>query len=342
MNSIGENMKQKNSNLVVLGAGFACLDIVKHQNEESLMLGGTAANVLTVLSLLGIRTKFLTAKYAGASGKWIREALARRKVECVFFSETGKNVPRIIEDLNKGKHLYYTVCPACGKNLVKCNLPSAAQIEKLNMCYHTPPNIFFFDRLSEGIKKYALENKTGWNVYEPNSCRMFSNLMNGVKVSHIVKYSEERISSKITERIMQEIHETKVVLLIVTLGANGLKFVYRKETGEFSGWNYLAAEPIENIWDSSGCGDWLTAIFLYLLLEKYPYYNAHLDQQYLNRILEEAQKYAVKNCFYVGAQGMLKEQKTEVKEDMELMSRMGEIHDPGVEWELGCKVCYDE
>lgn len=340
MSLIGENME--NSNLSILGAGFACLDIIRLQNKDTVMLGGTAANVLTILSLLGLKTEFLTARYYGQSGKYIESAFMHRGVQCISFANAKSQAPKIIEGLEKGKHFFATTCPKCGQNLVKCKFPTLSQMTKVEKQYNKSPNIFFFDRISEGIRECARQNKDGWNVYEPNSCRMYSNLISGIRVANIVKYSEDRISSKLTDNVIRDIRDTNVVLLIVTMGEGGIKYVYRTETGEFSDWNYIAAVSIDKVIDSSGSGDWLTAVFLYLLLKKYPNYTAHLSRQYIEQSLIEAQGYATKNCSFIGAQGMLRDQCIVDEINFEFDRSIKVICDPEINWGYDCDYCYNE
>lgn len=340
MNLIGENME--NNNLFVLGAGFACLDIIRIQKKDTVMLGGTAANVLTILSLLGLKTEFLTARYYGQSGKFIENAFEHRGVKCISLTDTKNQAPKIIEGLDTGKHFFVTTCPKCGRNLVKCNLPTLSQVTKVEKQQKKSPNIFFFDRISEGIRECARQNKDGWNVYEPNSCRMYSSLINGIRVANIVKYSEDRISAKITDNVLRDIRYTNVVLLIVTMGQEGIKYVYRTETGEFSDWNYIAAVPIDKVMDSSGSGDWLTAVFLYLLLKKYPNYTINLNGQYIEQSLTDAQRYAAQNCSFIGAQGMLREQSIVDKINNELDGYFKMICDTTINWDCDCDYCYNE
>lgn len=340
MNLIGEDME--NNNLSILGAGFACLDIIRLQDKEIVMLGGTAANVVTILSLLGLKTEFLTARYYGWSGKFIENAFKNRGVKCIFFVDTKNQAPKIIEGIEEGKHFFVTTCPRCGKDLVKCILPSLSQINKTINQYDKFPNVFFFDRISEGIKECARRNKNGWNVYEPNSCRIYSSLINGICAANIVKYSEDRISSKTTDNIIRDIKDTDVVLLIVTMGEMGIKYVYRDETGEFSDWNYISVMPVDKVVDSSGSGDWLTAVFLYLFLKKYPNYTIHLSGRYLYQCLTEAHRYAAENCLFVGAQGMLKDQNMIDKINYELDGKIDEISDSVIGWKYSCEYCYNE
>lgn len=339
MSLIGENMKK--NNYFIVGAGFACLDIIRIQGVNSVMLGGTAANVMTFLSLMGWNAQFMMAEYHGQAGKFMSDAFLRREVECVYYTQTKNQIPKIVEGIEDTKHFFVTICPKCGRNLVKSNLPTLKQLTKIKRDSKSP-NVFFFDRLSEGIREYARENKNGWNFYEPNSCRIYSNLIAGIKEANIVKYSEERISEKVTCNILQEIQKSDVMLLIVTMGDSGIKYIYRTETGVLSDWNYISVKPVDKVIDSSGSGDWLTAIFLYLLLKKYPSYTMQLDPKYIDACLRKAQKYASRNCAFVGAQGMLKEQEFIDTINEELDVEMKSISDPAMNWEYDCDYCYHE
>lgn len=340
MSLIGDNME--NNNLSILGAGFACIDMVRLKNKDTIMLGGTAANVLSILALLGLETEFLTAKYYGESGRYIEAAFQRRGVQCIYYSISKNFAPKVIEGFDQEKHFFTTVCPKCGQNLVKCNLPTIGQMDKVKKQHNRLPNIFFFDRISEGIKEYARKNKRGWNVYEPNSCRMYSHLVGGISVADIVKYSEDRISPKYTERIISDIKDTNVILLIVTMGENGIKFIYRNEVGEFSEWNYISAASIDKVIDSSGSGDWVTALFLYFLLQKYPIYTGGLNGKYIEQCLIEAQRYAEKNCCFVGAQGMLRDLNMIEKINLQFNRNISTIRDPKINWEYDCDYCFKE
>jgi hypothetical protein len=274
-------------------------------------------------------------------GNYIFNAFYNRNIKCIHYKSTKSPVPRIVERINDDNHYYYTKCPKCGKNLVKCILPSINQIDNSKL-YTKTPNIFFFDRISDGIIKCATNNKTGWNVYEPNSSRNYINLLRGVKLSHIVKYSQERISPIITERLLRDSTDSNVVLLIVTMGDKGLKYVYRKNKNEYSDWYYLSAFPVKNLIDSSGSGDWLTAVFLYQFINEYNNYIDRIDQTILNRCLNNAQQYASYNCSFWGAQGILRN-----KGMIDLMNktfdcRINPIFDSNIGWSYNCDFCLSE
>lgn len=63
----GEEMKIDER--CVLGAGFLCVDIIQRQERKEVSLGGTAANVLSILSKMGWRTVFISADYDDAWGE---------------------------------------------------------------------------------------------------------------------------------------------------------------------------------------------------------------------------------------------------------------------------------
>lgn len=54
-------------------------------------------------------------------------------------------------------------------------------------------NLFYYDRLSEGIKEIAFLNRRGWNFFEPNSCRVYRPFINAAKYANIIKFAEDRV-----------------------------------------------------------------------------------------------------------------------------------------------------
>lgn len=337
---VGDKMKEKEFS--VLGAGFACLDIVKLAESDRIMLGGTAANVVSFLSFLGIGSEFLLADYSGESGDWLRNSFEKRGVKCIRFSKTRSIAPRVIETFDEDTHIFFTECPKCGRSLIKVCLPSHANCLAIDEIVEAEPNVFFFDRMSDGIRYIARKNRKGWNVYEPNSCRAYSGLFRSVMEADIIKYSESRVPERITQRLYADLPDTDAVLLIVTLGDQGLKYAYRETESRFSKWNYITPLSAKSVVDSSGAGDWLTAMFLYRLLRRYPYYVKRVNGQYIDKILSESQKYALRSCRYIGAQGMLKSDEEVKQINCELNLNLEKICDLHIDWESNCEYCYCE
>ena len=335
--TIGEIMDNKI--ISVLGAGFSCIDIIKNGNKEELLLGGTAANVLSVLCQLGMQVTFLSASYDDALGIWLRDALMRRGIQVVNFVESHLPVPRVIELLDPdGKHTFKTVCPICGKGLVKTVLPTTSQVVHLNDEVKKV-NLFYYDRISEGIKKIAALNHTGWNFYEPNSCRVYKTFRDVAQISNILKFAADRIPKPYIQSLLEDMQTSAVQLIIISNGEAGFRFSYRDSTGRLCDWIDVAAVAAMNIVDDSGAGDWLTASFLYAFLQEYPCFTEQLDGEKVRNMLESAKKVATFNCGFVGAQGVFKNEAALRKLNEYFGWNLRMINDSVCSFEGDCQYC---
>ena len=297
-----------NEKLSILGAGFSCVDIVKKDGREELLPGGTAANVLSILSKLGLHTTFLCANYCDELGVWLKESLIRQGVKIVNFTDSHQPAPRIIELLsNNGKHVFKTTCPKCGKSLVKTVLPNQSHVTQSVVDEVRNCNLFYYDRLSEGIKEIAYLNRRGWNFFEPNSCRVYRPFINAAKYANIIKFAEDRVPKSYTDLLLNDLQESAVQLIIISNGESGFRFSIRDETKMLCNWIYVNAAEANSIVDSSGAGDWMTAVFLYRFLGTYPLFVDQLDRKKICSMLESAKQVAAFSCGYLGAQGIFKE-----------------------------------
>lgn len=87
-------------------------------------------------------------------------------------------------------------------------------------------------------------------------------------------------------------------------GSAGLKYALKTASGDFEKWVHLDPSTISNIADTSGAGDWLTASFLWFLLNKYPKVQSELHTNVIRQLLADAQDVAAQSCLYLGAQGI--------------------------------------
>ena len=299
-NLVGEKMET----IKILGAGFSCVDIINCGNVPKISLGGTAANVITVLARFGLETQFLTSEYCGELGEWYKNALQIRNIEPIYFQKSKKRISTVLEEINtfNGDHRFKTLCPVCGHKFVNVILPPSEKINQIEKMMKSM-NLFFYDRFSSGIKLLADVNLDGWNVYEPNSFRMYENLLNGCKVADIIKFSEERIPDKICQCLLKDLKTSRTKLVIVSLGRKGVKFSCKK--GECWGaWQYLPGIECKKVVDAAGAGDWLTAGFLYKLILEFPHQQEVVNDM-VNEKLQFAQRLAAAACNYIGAQGIL-------------------------------------
>ena len=250
----------------IIGTGLVCLDIVHKKNNIIFMNGGTCANVLAVLAQLGAQVSVLIPDYLEDKQKdYFYNTLEKLNIECIKFCNTKMNIPRIIETFDeKNNHLFYTKCPDCGKNLLKNRFITFAESEKL-MEKMIEYDIFFTDRVSDGIKNIAHKFRTLGKkvIYEPNSGRNLESIMGMAKVATVVKFSTDRISLNTSEMILRKCQDSQMNLMIATQGSDGMVFSYRIGRNEFSDWIPGPHIKFEKVVDTSGAGDWLTAGFLY-------------------------------------------------------------------------------
>ena len=88
------------NSIQVLGAGFCCIDIIHTDKSTLTSIGGTAANVISILSAMGISVSFIYPRYKNELGEWIENNLDERKVSIIPFTESRQSAPRIIEKLD--------------------------------------------------------------------------------------------------------------------------------------------------------------------------------------------------------------------------------------------------
>lgn len=333
MNLMSENVK-------ILGTGFLCVDFIEHGARREVVPGGTAGNVITFLAQLGMDTSFLCADYEDDTWIWLKRALESRDIHLLYFTKSKKAVPKILEKLDvDGEHRFETSCPVCNKKWVDLVLPNESQINEKILYEISNLNLFYYDRISPGIRRMVDYNKKGWNFYEPNSCRFYGQFVENVRNTHILKFSQERIPEGYTERIIKDLQESQVQLIIVSLGKNGLKYSFRDSSRHLCDWIEVEACKVEKVVDNSGAGDWLTAVFLFYFLRYYPFFTKKLEGQRLKEILKIGNEIAAFQCGFVGAQGILKSQKAVSKLNDILGTNMHMLKDKKFENSMRCEKC---
>lgn len=283
------------------------IDIIKSEANEEYSIGGTAANVASILSQLGLKVSLLIPQYNDLYCDLLFEQLRLRKIDAIVFGKSKFSTPRIIEHCNDGKHIFETRCSKCGKILTKLTLPSPANIQKIGGDAWQDLGAFFFDRISDGIRVGIQRAHTSraWVYYEPNCCRQFSTFCNNVAQADIAKFSAEAIPQSYIAKLSSELSkQSETKLLIVSEGSAGLKYALKTASGDFEKWVHLDPSTISNIADTSGAGDWLTASFLWFLLNKYPKVQSELHTNVIRQLLADAQDVAAQSCLYLGAQGI--------------------------------------
>jgi sugar/nucleoside kinase (ribokinase family) len=288
----------------IVGIGFICLDIIRFEDEIKIQLGGTTANVASVLSELSLQVSCFVPQYSDLWNEYLQNEIVNRNIRPILFTKTTLNTPRVIEVIEREalKHKFFTVCPQCKKKLNNIVLPSQKQIESYQN-YIENTNVLFFDRVSEGVKR-AVEIarlNNSWVFYEPNACRFYKQLLSVAMSVDILKYSEDRISPTYSNMLKNDLETSTTKLIIITLGNKGIKYCCKSKINKFGEWKYIKANNIENIKDTCGAGDWLTAAFLYYYLPSHLYVDYMIENE-VEGALVQAQHMAAFACGFIGAQ----------------------------------------
>jgi fructokinase len=248
----------------VLGSGLLALDVVISEVSgvpARYWAGGTCGNVLIALSYLGWESQPVARLQTGPAAQRILHDLKKWGVTDRFIkvSEDG-STPVIVERITRGaggipRHSFSWRCPECGTQFPGYKPVLTSMAEEIAL-ESVPPKVFFFDRATPGalwLAKSSAE-RGALIVFEPSSIRNPVPFRQAWEVSHIVKYSHERLSE------LPEINEEGGPRLqIETLGEAGLRYRKVSPAGRGSRWSELKAFQVEQIKDTAGSGDWCTA-----------------------------------------------------------------------------------
>lgn len=290
----------------VLGIGFNCVDIIRTNKNETLTAGGTCTNVLAILSSLGIETTLMSPNYyENKNFKLFIDDITNKNINHVLFKKTTLPFSIVIQDNSCKDHKFITTCPKCGESTINTISFNEHDAKKY---VHVLNNVDFLycDRFSQGIKYFVkiCHDKGITTFYEPNNCRFYNTQLSAIKNFDIVKFSSSRINEKTAEKLRLDLGDSRTKLIIVTLGNNGLKFSVR-QNNVLSDWIEIK-KPFENdVVDSSGAGDCLTAALIYSILSTQIYDEKKYNISWLQEVLYKAQIISSINCNCLGAQGFL-------------------------------------
>lgn len=289
----------------ILGSGLVCVDVVRSDSGIKIMNGGSCANVISVMAQIGYDCSIIRKRYSDFLEPFLSNTLSSLEVKELFYGKTRSKTPRIIEEIYKTRHDFYTICPHCGKKILDLKLPREDDIRTL-LANINDMDVFYCDRASSGILMLMdwFNKKNGIVVFEPNSARNSKSLYYATAHADIIKFSRERISYAIAEKI--KINNKRAKLIIYTDGAKGLSFTHRMLDGKMSEWFSVPSVFQGPVIDSSGAGDWLTAGFLSELLKdrKALGLNALLNAKEITKMLMKGMKYSKLCCAAIGAQGV--------------------------------------
>lgn len=294
---------------LAMGTGLIALDVVVTEGDPSdplLMTGGTCGNVLLALSYLGFRVAPVCRLEDDEAAGLIREEFHDWGVDTTYVSvgEDG-STPVIFQTIrpNPGgvpTHSFSWRCPACGKRFpaYKPALASTAEAIAANM---SSPRVFFFDRVNRGALVLAEKaSELGALVmFEPSSVGDHGLFKEAWSMSHVVKYSHERLAD-IPDSLE---FGTNQLLQVETLGSDGLRYRAKFGNRATSPWKTLKALKAPTLLDTAGAGDWCTAGLLHRLGCNGTEGFRGVKPSELEAALRYGQALAAWNCGFVGARG---------------------------------------
>jgi len=255
------------SNRVAVGTGFLPLDLVYRDDEPAKLkayAGGTCGNVLAILGFLGWGAYPVARHDTSRIGQLIKEDLKRWNVHLDFMNQEPAALPPVVvqrvfrRPRGSKTHSFLWTCPGCGAQLPTYKPVLAKTVSEVSPRL-PKASVFFFDRVSRAALDLAAScsKKGAVIVFEPSMIGDPRLLAEAFRVSHVVKYSQQRISD-----VREVTQVDQPALEIETLGAAGLR--YRRPGSK---WKEMESFHADHILDTSGAGDWCTAGILHSLCQ---------------------------------------------------------------------------
>lgn len=295
----------------ILGVGLLCLDIIRYADTIHYCAGGSCGNIISSLAYMGCDSTLLSWPSSDLAYEIINHNLSQVGVKQIFFEESSSLTPRIIENLTFNEDKYYShdflfCCPNCGKKLPRLKKPRVKDIETLLTSF-SDYDVLYYDRISPGIKylNSKFKHNKKWVIYEPNSSRNQIAFIKNSLTSNIVKFSHEKVSMQLADNLRKVSSDSDIILIVQTMGEQGLRFSYRKRNNQLSKWINIPPQPVSKLIDTVGAGDWCTSGLISSLLSNTRSCPKWFKKDELVAALQYGQALAAISCSFIGAQGLL-------------------------------------
>ena len=296
--------------LSCVGSGLVTLDIVVDSESPDQYMarsGGSCGNVMTILAYLGWRTYPITRLGKDHAARVILNDFAHFGVDTTFIiREAAVNTPTIIEDVRNSRsgsrtHSYTLRCPHCGTYLLRYKAISQELTDRV-VNEVGQAQVFYFDRISKGILRLAkhYREQGALIVFEPSAIKDERLFGMAAHMTHILKYSQERLSD-----VAGVLGDYAVPLEIQTLGRKGLRYRRRQGKDRSTPWQYLPAFRVSNVVDEAGAGDWCTSGIIHSLGRHGAASFWRTRSKGIGKALELGQALAAANCRFKSARGVM-------------------------------------
>ena len=300
-------LKRHPKNPVVVGTGFLALDIVIPEGSEQCprtWAGGTCGNVLAILAYLGWRAYPVSRLGMDVGSERIIEDLTQFGVNANFIRrDPHRRTPIVIERIRRTagqipRSRFVWTCPGCGAWLPSFQPVLVKDMEAI-VASMPDPAVVFFDRVSRGALDLAAAaaKRGALIVFEPSGIRDERLFREALALSHVLKYSHERLSG-----IPVKIDAERPLIEIETLGAEGLRYRLRGQSASCD-WRLMDAYSVGEVRDTVGAGDWCTAGVVHALGARGAVGVMNADATEVESALRLGQALAALTCAYEGARG---------------------------------------
>lgn len=304
----GNSLFLKNAGPIAFGTGLIALDIVvtdQYGVRPRLWAGGTCGNVLLILAYLGWRTYPIAALGNDLAAQRVLEDMKRFRVNTRFLRRSAaRHTPIVVEKIRTlgpraPRHHFVWTCPKCGAWLPGYQAVLARDAREI-VPRMAAPSVFFFDRVSRGALELARASAEHGAVvvFEPSGIRDERLFLEAVELSHIVKYSHERLG-----HLQNSTRYKPPILEIETLGRDGLRYRCRPKPRVDEPWRQMDAYPIRELRDSAGAGDWCTAGIIHALAAEGVKQLRETSRERVEDALRLGQALSAVKCRYEGARG---------------------------------------
>jgi fructokinase len=193
-------------------------------------------------------------------------------------------------------HSFSLNCPDCGRRLPSYRPVPASSLE--GILPHIPkPNVFFADRVSRGVITLAeaLRERGALIVFEPSGVSDESLFKEMLSLTHVLKYSHERLPDlEIT---------ADVPLVVETMGRGGLRYRSRIAGAKSRSWVRCDPYHLNRFIDTAGAGDWCTAGIVHVLGKHGSRAFKQIGHSKVQSAISFGQALAAWNCAFLGARG---------------------------------------
>lgn len=318
------NYLSSDNTSVALGSGLVALDVILNGSPSTpakLCAGGTCGNVLSILSFLNWDSKPIARLKNDVAAVELVKDLSKFNVSTSLIStlndgSTPVIIHRILKDkFGKPKHKFEFKIPNTSdwlpqfKSVLKLSVNKIIENQPLT-------NVFFSDRATPStldLAKYY-KSKGALIVFEPSSLKPDKCFDELLKISNIVKFSNERIVN-----YSEVFPIPNSDLEIMTLGDKGLK--YRLKSDKSNSWKIIAPFHLSNdLIDSAGAGDWCSAGIINQLGYNGVKSFVESSEDDIQGALKLGQALGVLNCSFNGARGMMYSLK--IEEIMDLVNKL--------------------